>query len=241
MKTITALLLAVAACPAATINCFPVADVTTINECTLNVYTVSHFGETHSTDFVSALIGLAGAEMIGPAATLHFTVTTDPATINRQPDSTWVNLSYRVDTSGSPMDFADLQLTVGSGVVIFETICASDPAANYGACPQPDVLTSMVSWGQYSWAGFSRPESTVWVDKFIQFDDASVHAFDNGIGSAPEPGTWLLVGGMLLIGVGRYAAWTAVDGLKIAVVTAADMAARATRGSGEAKVKELRQ
>lgn len=208
MKTAIAILMLAAAvalvpCSATTIIACSrgatISDVTAIDGCYLGPYTFQDFAVSHSTDFMSALAGISAAEMIGPSATLTFLVTTDPQTINRQPESTWVNLSYVASTSSWPMDFADLQLTAGSGVIVFETVCASDPAQNFSVCPANDVLARLDSWGQYTSASFSRSVTVAYIDKFITFDDASLQTFQNGIGANPEPATWVLVVPTLLV------------------------------------------
>ncbi len=207
MKMFALAFLAVAACSASTVNCnqiIPdVQSLTVGNGCTEGSFTNQNFVVTHSPQFTDFVVSLLGADFNGGGENLHFGVNSNPGFIGPHDDSVWVHMTYEVTEANPWIDSVELHNIDGNGVVIFEYVCASSFADNWGECPTQDLLASIhASGGEDVTASFAST-GDVFIRKDFIYGDASLTRFDNATG-APEPGTiGMIFGGGLLLLVGK--------------------------------------
>ncbi len=187
---------------ATTINCSvgipDVAALTSGNGCTLGAFTFDGFHVEHSANFTSSAISILGADFLGAEAVLHFGIVTDPV-VQLDHNGAWVRLSYTTSATGAWIDMIDLTNIDGNAVHIFETACAVSFSANYGECPASNTLASINAGGGSHAVGlFPVSVQSFETRKFLQYDDASLTQFDNGVG-APEPSGLIMGGSAMLL------------------------------------------
>jgi hypothetical protein len=203
-KLLVSLLLAAFPCVASIIPCAsdPVNVVTTLgagNGCTIGSITEENYSLDFSSNFTSVVVGIVGADFVGAEADTHYSIITDPVFVGPHGpnESFWVSMNYEVEATGPWMDMVDLHNIDGAGVLMKETVCASDPALNYGQCPDADLLgVGDASEGEDTIIRFAAA-GKLFINKWMAFSDATITHFDNGVG-APEPATEAMFGGGLV-------------------------------------------
>lgn len=177
--------------------CVATPNVTTIAACSVGNITNSRFTVTFS-GFSSAMIGLAGVEMVDGGEQLDFTVTTDPGVVLSP--GPWIRLQYDVATPGKMMDGVSLSNWDSEGTWIYEGICTGEYDKG-GSCIGGDKI-GLVKAGPGMMDSISIPhESHLSLLKTIAFGDAWSKNFSNSVTEAPEPVSLSMMG-LGLIGLG---------------------------------------
>jgi len=157
-----------------------------------------------SAGFNSVTIGLADATMEAGAQSLKFNIATDPDPVlqhgNGEP---WLRFYYTVsadDPLNLPIKEVGIKSLVGSGILMIETACKSDFAANYGECPASDLLGEIgVRPGFTADIDIPTGVDLVYLRKGVYFDDAHIASVVNYVGNeAPEPVTLGMIGAGLV-------------------------------------------
>ena len=203
-KLLGSLLLAAFPCVASIIPCAsdPVNVVTSLsgsNGCTIGSITEEGYSVDFSSNFTSVVVGIVGAEFIGNDADTHYVIDTDPSFVGPHGpnESFWVSMNYEVVADGPWMDMVELHNIDGAGVLMKETVCATDPALNFGQCPDGNLLgVGDASEGEDTIIRFAAA-GRLFINKWMAFSDATITHFDNGVG-APEPGVEAIFGGALV-------------------------------------------